>query len=136
MATRRDLGIATGHSSSSREEPFWLRIKVELRKPVLATWKKRRFLTSSRAKTLSSMTNAILLSVPGLLLHFLSQDSSLSRLGSDVAPRKPTKLCTVFGRLLGWYSTYTFLGVFAPLRNFARCKIQFSSFKTRALVLC
>ena len=75
--------------------------------------RKGDFLTASRAKMLSSMTNAILFSVSGLLLHFLCQESSLSRLGSDVAQRKPTKLCTVFGRLLGWYTVYTFSGVLA-----------------------
>jgi len=30
---------------------------------------------------------------------------------SDVAQRKPTKLCTMFGRLLRGYTTYTFLGL-------------------------
>jgi len=30
---------------------------------------------------------------------------------SDVAQRKPTKLCTMFDRLLGWYTIYTFSGV-------------------------
>jgi len=29
---------------------------------------------------------------------------------SNVAQRKPTKLCTVFVRLLGWYTKYTFWG--------------------------
>jgi len=52
---------------------------------------------------------------------------------SDVAGRKPIKLCTAFGRLLGWYITYTFSGVLAPLRNFARCKTDFA-FKSCALV--
>jgi len=28
--------------------------------------------------------------------------------------RKPTKLCTVFGRLLGWYTTHTFTGALVP----------------------
>jgi len=46
---------------------------------------------------------------------------------SDVAQWKPTKLCTLFGHLQGWYTTYTFSGVLAPLRNFARCKIHFAS---------
>jgi len=36
---------------------------------------------------------------------------------SDVAHRRPTKLCTIFRRLLGWYTTYTFLGTLAPKRN-------------------
>ena len=43
---------------------------------------------------------------------------------SDVAHRRPTKLCTIFGRLLGWYAVYTFLAALAPWRNFARCKIH------------
>ena len=53
---------------------------------------------------------------------------------SNVAQWKPTKLCTVFGRLLGWYTTYTFSGVLDPLRNFATCKIHFVSSKSCALV--
>jgi len=28
--------------------------------------------------------------------------------------RRPTKLCTMFGRLLGWYTIYTFSGALAP----------------------
>ena len=46
---------------------------------------------------------------------------------SDVAHCRPTKLCTMFGRLLGWYTVYTFSGALAPLRNFATCKIHFAS---------
>jgi len=34
--------------------------------------------------------------------------------GSDVAHRRLTKLCTIFGRLLGWYTMYTFSGALAP----------------------
>jgi len=37
----------------------------------------------------------------------------------------PTKLCTMFGRLLGWYTIYTFSGPLSPWRNFVRCKIHF-----------
>ena len=33
---------------------------------------------------------------------------------SDVAHRRPTKLCTIFDRLLGWYTIYTFSGALAP----------------------
>jgi len=40
---------------------------------------------------------------------------------SDVAQRRPTKLCTIFGRLLGWYTIYTFWG-FRPLTEF--CPVQ------------
>jgi len=34
--------------------------------------------------------------------------ASWLRYCSDVAHRIPTKLCTIFGRLLGWYTMYTF----------------------------
>jgi len=46
---------------------------------------------------------------------------------SNVAHRRPTKLCTMFGCFLGWYAIYTLSGAFAPWRNFARCKIHFAS---------
>jgi len=52
---------------------------------------------------------------------------------SDVAHRKPTKLCTMFGRLLGWCTIYTFLGALASWQIFARCKIHFKS-KSRILL--
>ena len=35
---------------------------------------------------------------------------------SDVAQRRPTKLCTIFGSLLAWYTMYTFGGL--PLMEF------------------
>jgi len=38
---------------------------------------------------------------------------------SDVVHRRPTKICTMFGRLLGWYTIYTFSGNFACWRNLA-----------------
>jgi len=34
--------------------------------------------------------------------------ASWLRYCSDVAHRRPTKLSTIFGRLLGWYTIYTF----------------------------
>jgi len=46
---------------------------------------------------------------------------------SDVAHRRPTKLCTMFGRLLGWYTMYTFSGALAPWQNFVPCRIYFTS---------
>jgi len=46
---------------------------------------------------------------------------------SNVAKRRPIKLCMMFGRLLRWYTLYTFSGAFAPWQNFARCKIHFMS---------
>jgi len=33
---------------------------------------------------------------------------------TDVAQRKSTKLCTMFGCLLPWYTRYTFSGALAP----------------------
>ena len=33
---------------------------------------------------------------------------------SNVAHRRPTKLCTMFGRLLHWYTIYTFSEALAP----------------------
>jgi len=33
---------------------------------------------------------------------------------SDVDQRKSTKLCTILGRLLGWYTMYTFWGLLRP----------------------
>ena len=53
--------------------------------------------------------------------------ASCQRYCTDVAQRKSTKLCTMFGCLLRWYIIYTFLGAITPLRNFARCKIHFAS---------
>ena len=41
---------------------------------------------------------------------------------SDVAQRKPYNLCTVFGRLLDWYTIYTFSAALAPWRNFEVAK--------------
>jgi len=42
--------------------------------------------------------------------------ASWLRCCSDVAQRKSTELCTIFGRLLGWYTIYTFLGLLPPNR--------------------
>jgi len=46
---------------------------------------------------------------------------------SDVTQLKWTKLCMMFGHLLGWHTIYTFSAALAPCRNFARCKIHFVS---------
>ena len=35
-------------------------------------------------------------------------------LASLLQRRRSTKLCTTFGRLLGWYTIYTFSGALAP----------------------
>ena len=53
--------------------------------------------------------------------------ASCLRYCSDVAHRRPTKLCMMFGYLLHWYTIYTLSGALAPRRNFARCKIHFTS---------
>ena len=37
----------------------------------------------------------------------------LIRYCSDVVKLTSSKLCTMFGRLLGWYTMYTFLGALA-----------------------
>jgi len=55
--------------------------------------------------------------------------ASCFRYCSDVAHRRPTKLCTMSGRLLGWYTIHIFGGScsLAPWQNFALCKIHFTS---------
>jgi len=41
---------------------------------------------------------------------------------------RPTKPCTMFDHLLGWYTIYIFWGGGScPRRNFVRCKIDFAS---------
>ena len=42
--------------------------------------------------------------------------ASWLRYCSNIAHPRPTKLCVMFGRLLGWYTIYTFLGALAPNR--------------------
>ena len=54
--------------------------------------------------------------------------ASYLRYCSDVAHRTSTKLCTMFGRLLGWCTIYTFSGALAPLTKFCQgCKLYFAS---------
>ena len=45
---------------------------------------------------------------------------------SDVADWRPTKLCTMFGRLLGWYTIYIYIHFrgLLPLTEF--CPVQYS----------
>jgi len=47
---------------------------------------------------------------------------------SDIAHRRPTKLRTIFVRLLGWYTIYTFSGALAPDRILpsAKCTLRSS----------
>jgi len=56
----------------------------------------------------------------------LRPTSGWDRSGSlrSVAQQKPTKLCTVFGCLLCWYTTYTFSGALAPLRILPGTKLN------------
>jgi len=42
-----------------------------------------------------------------------SKFASWLRYCSDGTERKPTKLCTMFGRLLGWFTIHTFSGALA-----------------------
>ena len=48
---------------------------------------------------------------------------------SDVAHRRPPKLCTMFGRFLDWCTMhYVYISrAVAPRRNFGRCKVHFAS---------
>jgi len=48
--------------------------------------------------------------------------TSWLRYCSDVTQRRWTKLCTMFGRLLGWYTIYIFLGALALNRIFPGTK--------------
>ena len=43
---------------------------------------------------------------------------------SDIVQLRPTKLCTMFGRLLHWYTIYTLFGGFCLLMEF--CQVQTS----------
>jgi len=59
-----------------------------------------------------------------------SKFQQVSRLGIVTAAtsyQKPSKLCTMFGRLLGWCTIYTLSGALVPQRNFSTCKIHFAS---------
>ena len=53
--------------------------------------------------------------------------TSSLRYCSDVSLWRPTNLCRILGRLLAWYTVYTFFGALAPWRNFATCKIHIAS---------
>jgi len=63
----------------------------------------------------------------GAPLQISTGFASWQRYRSDVAQRRPTRLCTMFGRVLRCYTIYTFPGTLAPWQNFARCKIHFTS---------
>jgi len=55
--------------------------------------------------------------------HILTGFATCLRYCSDVAHRRPTKLCTMYGRLLGWYTIYTFSGALARTEF---CPVQYS----------
>jgi len=44
----------------------------------------------------------------------MREQSERNLLNSNIAHRRPTKLCTIFGRLMSWCTIYTFLEAFAP----------------------
>ena len=62
----------------------------------------------------------------GAPLLILTGFASWLRCCNDVVHRRPTKHCTMFDRLLSWYTTYTFSEAFACWRNFASCKLHFA----------
>jgi len=72
---------------------------------------------------LETATNSLLFSID-ISMGFAS---CLHYYYIDVVHRRPTKLCTMFGRLLGWYTIYTFSGAFASWLNFARYRLHFAS---------
>jgi len=45
---------------------------------------------------------------------------------SDVAHWRPTKPCTMFGRLMGWYTLYTSLGVLVPDGVLSGAMVQYT----------
>ena len=53
------------------------------------------------------------------------QIQRVSRLRFVTAPTEVNQTLQMFGRLMGWYTVYTFWGS-CPWRNFARCKIHFA----------
>jgi len=58
----------------------------------------------------------------GALQQISTGFASCLRYCSDVAHQRPTKLRTIFGRLLGWYTIYTFSEALAPDRILAGAK--------------
>jgi len=75
------------------------------------------YITTSEVKTLWLDRNACIIIFRASRLRYCTA----------VAQRRSTKLCTMFGRLLGWYTIYTFSAALAAYRNFARYKIHFAS---------
>ena len=61
------------------------------------------------------------------MANFGALIASCLRYCSDVAHRRPTKVCTIFGRFLCWYTIYTLSGALASWQKFGRCNIHFTS---------
>jgi len=59
--------------------------------------------------------------------------ASCFRYSCDVAHRRPTKLCAMFGRLLDWYTIYIFFRSCCPLTEF--CDVQKFTFASTSCVL-
>jgi len=100
--------------------------KSELKNKLRCRWK---IVEKSQSQSKSS-TRSTFDSITITKINFVTKISLIgphSSYGNDVAHRRPTKLCTMFGRLLGCYITYTFSGALALWQNFARCKIHFTS---------
>jgi len=78
-------------------------------------------ISSTRAhKNVGLLTAEIGLPVWGTPANFNGFASWL-RYCSDVAQRKPAKLCTMFSRLLRWYTVYIFSGS-CPVTKFCQVK--------------
>jgi len=56
--------------------------------------------------------------------QILTGFASWFRYCTDVPQRRSTKLCTMFGRLLGWYTLYIHFWGLMPLTEF--CQVQYS----------
>ena len=88
---------------------------------VLTTGKKlvkQQYLLSSQHDELRPISGSLVWSTQQISTGF----GSWLRYCCDVAQRKPTKLCTMFGRLLGLYTIYTFLGGSCLVTEF--CQVQ------------
>ena len=81
------------------------------------------YVSSQYVANFGPLTAEIGSGVWGTLEQISTGFASCLRYCSDVAHRRPTELCTMFGRLMGWYTIYTFSGTLVPWRSFARCNI-------------
>jgi len=86
-------------------------------KACIDSWKKNLLNSNVSSTCLHNMTSI------GLLTAEIGAPQQIStgfafclRYCRDVTHWRQTKLCTMFGRLLGWYTVYTFSGAVAPDR--------------------